>query len=964
MNKIFYSILFLVVACSVYAQQQEIDSLRQVLAQTTDPEEKLEILLDIGQEYVYDQPDSSIAIGIQILAASEKMGFLRGKAFAYELLGRGYDGEGDYAKSLDAHLKHLEVRIERKDSAQIVAMHVMLGNTYRKMDQPDKAMEYFVEAIELMKAVKKMNRAGLVYNSMGQVMKDQKRFDEALGYYRKGLDIKKKYEPEESLYYSYANFGEVFQNLEQYDSAIYYYKKSIEVAEKYNRFTNASVQQHNLGTLYLEQNKFELAESQFLKALPILMESGNKYYIGETYRSLARAANAQKEYAKAIKYVNMAMSYIDSTEMLVTKKAAHENLTEAYVGLGDYKNAFYHQKQANVIRDSMERLADEEKLAEIDAKFQASEKEAQIAQQLLEIERQASQKKTIVITAIAAVLALIGLFQYFRNKQKIRQKEAELTMQLQQTEAESLREVNAMKSTFFANVSHEFRTPLTLIISPLRQLLDGPSARPNPSLFRTMLLNGERLLELVNQLLDLSKAEAGQLELNLVETDVLPVLKGIAGSFTSLADVRQVRFEMVTPSGKIMARFDKDKLSKIVANLLSNAFKFTPEEGQVKLEVGTFANGAPHNGQAANNGLIFTVSDNGIGIEENELPHLFERFYQTKESRRTGLTGSGIGLALTKELVELHGGSIQVESKINEGSTFTVHLPIVTSAVDALSNDLLVEVLSGSGKITNIEFPATEEKIDHKPNQAEVLVVEDNPDVRLFIKDCLEKDYNILLAHDGKRGLEVAQSSIPDLIISDVMMPQMDGYELCQTLKTDARTSHIPVVLLTARAEQADKLEGLETGADDYLVKPFDARELRIRVANLISQRQKLQAHYRQSLTAAFIPAEMAVESMDAIFMKEVKEAVETNMEDESFSVVELASLANMSRSQLHRKLKALTNISPNQIIRDMRLERGKQLLQKKAGNVSEVAYMCGFSSTAYFSKCFKDHFGVSPGEV
>ena len=239
-----------------------------------------------------------------------------------------------------------------------------------------------------------------------------------------------------------------------------------------------------------------------------------------------------------------------------------------------------------------------------------------------------------------------------------------------------------------------------------------------------------------------------------------------------------------------------------------------------------------------------------------------------------------------------------------------------------------------------------------KPDQATVLIAEDNADVRQFIKSCLEKEYNIILAQDGRHGLEIAKEHIPDLVISDVMMPNMDGYELCQALKTDARTSHIPLVLLTARAEHSDKLTGLETGADDYLVKPFDARELQVRVANLIEQRKKLQSHYRKSLNS-FAPTDVQAESMDAVFLQNVRSAVEANLDNENFSVVELGNQIGMSRSQLHRKLSALTGHSPNEVIRNMRLERAKQLLEKKAATVSEVAYMCGFNSPAYFSKLF-----------
>ncbi len=359
-----------------------------------------------------------------------------------------------------------------------------------------------------------------------------------------------------------------------------------------------------------------------------------------------------------------------------------------------------------------------------------------------------------------------------------------------------------------------------------------------------------------------------------------------------------------------------------------------------------------------------------MGIPAEQLPHIFERFSKTAVSEVQ--PGSGIGLALTKELVELHSGKIEVESSEGVGTTFTVTLPlgkevfkkeeiVATPMLNLNSTEFLEAKSTRNAERVATNSPFT---IHHLPlNKPVILIAEDNADVRSYIVDQFKGQYQILEAENGKLALAKALETTPDLIISDIMMPEMDGTELCKQLKINEKTSHIPIVMLTALAEQGDKLKGLENGADDYLVKPFDAREMQVRVANLIAGRQKLQEHFRKSLNA-FAPKAVKAESLDAVFLNKVREAVEANLEDENFSVVELGAQVGMSRSQLHRKLSALTGFSPNEVIRNMRLERAKQLLQKKAGNASEVAYMTGFNSPAYFAKCFKDYFGVTPSEV
>lgn len=954
---------------TLLAQSSPADSLRRAFNQEKDPVNKALQYYELAQLVMKDAPEKGTAMAdtLELLGKKARHPLSTGRAL--HLRGDALYDQGKYEESMPFYRKEMEVALEIDDlNLQGRALN-KIGSVFQNTARYDSALVYLLEAAEIKEQIGDKKDIAAAYSNVGNVFSDMQLPEKSIEWLQKALDIRLSLpNGEKGAIVTYNNISIAYNGLENYDKAIEYAQRGFDLAMQTGNKFHAGVLAGSLGHLWLQKRELDKSVEMSEKAAALLTETNRKPNLVYPLVNLAEAWWRKGNNTKALEYNDQGYAIMQELKLVEPLEAYYENYANIYESLGDYKQSLAWFKKFMVLDDS---LFNKEKLnavAQAEARFENEKKEAQLVRQQLALERQTAQKRTILIIALAAILGLGRLFYFLRNKQIARQKETELaaekaalSAQLEHAEAEKWREIDAMKSTFFANISHEFRTPLTLIVSPLRQLLDNPSERPKPSLFRTMLLSGERLLELVNQLLDLSKAEAGQLEFQPVEADVLPVLRGIAGSFTSLADVRQIHFETLTPASEIPVRFDRDKLVKIVANLLSNAFKFTPEEGRVTMEVNTLN----ENGRGL---LELTVRDTGIGIPASELPHLFERFYQVKDTGRATLMGSGIGLALTKELVEMHGGSISVESPDTKsdghGAAFTVRLPILLATPVMAPDHLKVEVLSsGAGTVLYPDPPSIGATVFDKTGQPQVLVVEDNPDVRLFIKDCLEKNYNVILAHDGEQGLETARKSIPDLIISDVMMPRMNGFELCQALKTDTRTSHIPVVMLTARAEKQDKIGGLETGADDYLVKPFDAGELLIRVANLIAQRQKLQAHYRSTLSP-FASTQVEAESMDATFLQNVKAAIEANLDDENFSVVELGAKIGMSRSQLHRKLSALTGFSPNEAIRNMRLERAKQMLAKKAGTASEIAYLCGFSSPAYFTKCFRDYFGVTPGEV
>ncbi|WP_051398350.1 ATP-binding protein [Runella limosa] len=555
---------------------------------------------------------------------------------------------------------------------------------------------------------------------------------------------------------------------------------------------------------------------------------------------------------------------------------------------------------------------------------------------------------------IVALSLVLGKIIDVTEKDKIRTEKALLTEKL---EAEKLQELDTLKTRFFTNISHEFRTPLTLLVGPLADLR---KKFPNEDLVQVMQRNVNRLQALINQLLDLSKFDAGELKVETKKGDVSQFFSYIFGSFETLAQNKNLHFNVHQSHRSLDAQFDADKLEKITTNLLSNAFKFTPSNGRVGAEVEYIP-------KETTIDVILTVSDNGIGIDAQRLPRIFDRFYQVDDTSHRNYEGTGIGLALVKELVEILKGRISVKSEVNKGTTFRVEFALMASPADMTAAEATFEISHTDTSISLLLTEAAQEQnLVPADDQPVLLIVEDNPDLRLYLRKIFETQYQIIEANDGQQGLEIALQNVPDMVITDLMMPRLDGFGLCERLKTDERTSHIPVVLLTAKATLTDRLEGLGLGADEYLQKPFNKDELVIRVKNLLQQRRLLREKF--SLRLATLPNEPAVgnevsQQLDNQFIQRIRAVIDAHLSESNFDVDGLCKELGISRTNLHRKLKALTGTSATEFIRKIRLQRAAQLVQQNTLTVSEIAYQVGFESLSYFSKSFQEEFGMSPSE-
>lgn len=529
-------------------------------------------------------------------------------------------------------------------------------------------------------------------------------------------------------------------------------------------------------------------------------------------------------------------------------------------------------------------------------------------------------------------------------------------LKIEKVTSDTLRNLDQLKSQFYANISHEFRTPLTLILGQIENVMGSSIDSKEKGKLQIANSNARRLLKLINELLDLARLEAGGMELYAENNHFVSFLKNLFFSFESLAEQKNINLKFESDADEITVFFDTDKMEKIFYNLLSNALKFTPENGTIKITI-----------QIVNQDLIeISVEDTGHGIPKDKLENIFDRFYQVDDSNTREHEGSGIGLALARELILLHKGTIKVQSNLGVGTIFTVTLPYTkTNRIKYKVTENNSKAIASKELISSIEagkdLHAT--TLTVKPNEIKeiILIVEDNTEVRNFIVEQIEGKYHAFEAKDGEQGLSMAQEIIPDLVITDVMMPKMDGYMFCSALRTNEKTSHVPIIMLTARGGLEDKIYGLEAGIDAYITKPFSAKELNATIKNLLLQRVQLKKRFSKSLIIK--PSEVSVISADQVFLEKIIQKIASNFADEHFSVEVLAADVNMSVTQLSRKLKALIDQPPGQMIRSFRLQTAADLLNQKAGTVSEISYRVGFNDNAYFSRAFKKQFGVSPSE-
>jgi signal transduction histidine kinase/DNA-binding response OmpR family regulator len=621
-----------------------------------------------------------------------------------------------------------------------------------------------------------------------------------------------------------------------------------------------------------------------------------------------------------------------------------QNLAEKNAMISNHEISNKYYKEYSDSLESYHAYLLKTGFSEAEAKFQTSQKEKEIAIQALELEKKQNTQNKIIAGAAVLLALLGGIYQWYYSRQKIKKKEAEKALELKQQETKKLKELDEMKSQFFTNVSHELRTPLTLISGPLQNAIPKIKDKTAKEDIRLAHSNSKKLLSLINEILDLSKLEGGELGLQNSTIKLNSTINRIFTSFDSLAGLRDILLEyQSTIQEDVYCSIDLKKFEKIINNLVSNAIKFSNHNSSVILKTG-FENGI----------LELSVHDSGEGIQENELEKIFDRFYQTKNVKATVGGGTGVGLALTKEYIELMGGKIEVVSKIEEGSSFIIRLPL--EFVEPSSEEIIKEGIADEEG----EIHYTPILIDgEKPS---ILVVEDNEDMSNYIKQILSDYYKCSFAIDGFEAIKMIQKEKFDLISSDVMMPRMNGFQLKEKINVFDKLNQIPFIFLTARALEEDKLIGLNLGVDDYITKPFNENEYRVRIHNLLKNKKEREKFITEN-QGLFDSGE--VDSSDITTLKKAEKIVIKNISNPLFKIKDLATDMSYSQRQLTRIIKKLTGLPPVGFILELRLQRAYHLMKSKQYHtVSEVRYEVGIESASYFTNKFKKRFGLNPTDI
>ena len=886
--------------------------------------------------------DSAIFYFNKALLYAKKINYKKGIAVSNNGLCHVYYRMGLLDNAINTCNECLVVAKQMNDLAIIPDSYIALGNIYLRQNDLKQALKYVlkVDSIHNTQELRQdiiaaaFQSIGIIYLELGQLNKSEEYFLKANNEFKK-MPI----DPTYYLHTTKWHLGEVYYkqgNLKKADSILldsYDFFNEI----KDNR-TVAEISKY-LGLMNLEFNKMNAAENYLLNAFNLHKEFQNEYEVSFAALELGKLYIKQEKPKKAIDILKHTLQYKTSQKNSFIKQEIYLILSKAYAKENIYNNAYVSLQNSARLKDSLQNVQNVVQISEIEEKYQSEKKEKEIV--LLKsqnelAEQQKTNQRNILLGGIG-VSSLAGLFFFFlyRNRQKTNRK---------------LKEIDTLKSNFFANISHEFRTPLTLISAPLEKRLEKPKlSKDDRTDFEMMQRSSNRLLNLVDQLLDLSKLESGNLKLKVKQGNLTPLLKSLGSSFKHLANQKNIDYKIAIQHSDI-AWFDKDVIEKIVINLLSNAFKYTPENGTINFR-----------SVLKNNKLQLDIENSGMTLSEEKMKQIFNRFYQDDSTAE----GVGIGLALVKELVTLSHGTIKTATTTNSTILFTVVLPIdeidfakdeLVTSKDAIS---ITNEYESKPLITSKKTAKHEKTIDE--DQPILLVVEDSADVRDFISRSFSKSYQIIQAENGHIGIEKAIEFVPDLIISDIMMPETTGLELCDRLKKDERTSHIPIILLTAKVGEEDQYTGLETGADDYITKPFKIKLLETRIKNLVASRKLLRDRYSQEVILK--PKDIAITPVDEQFLERIQKVMNEKLVESSFSIEEFSQSVGMSRMQLHRKLKALTGLSASEFIRSQRLKLAAQLLKKSEINVSQVGYSVGFNDHAYFSKCFKEMYHCTPTE-
>lgn len=871
--------------------------------------------------------------------------------FRYLDLSRLYNLLENKNQSMQYVQLAMDIADETENIKGLSKAYYLIGDYFRDNQKNyDIALIYYRKILEIYKKINYELGIADVYNEIGNVYKLSGNDSLARNYFSKSLQIGIEKKHRHSMANAYSNLGEINYSTGNYKDALHYYTKCYETGCDQCPQIVFHPALINMGNVYLNTGEYTNALNSFNEALAIADSSDAIYEQAVSFLNLARYHEERHNLNKSLSLYNTAYDLAKRANSLQLQADITKHLSRMYSNSNHYRLAFTYLEQTKLLSDSIEAISKADNLSMLETRFEFQQLQVQRELEKAKSEKEIARQKLIRNLVISGIIliAILGIFIYISYRRK---KKDNILLHKQKQAIEDMskkvHEADQARLQFYTNVSHELRTPLTLILGMTDKL---KSSLQNNQFTPVIRKNALKLLQLINHLLDLRKLDTSNMELKVSQGNLYDFIRGISASFDEYALQKNIVIEINSRGKDVIGYFDHEKLEKVLSNLISNAIKYTNDKGDIKISIKKDTDGYAK----------LEIKDNGVGISEKELKHIFNRFYRISEN---GGHGSGIGLAIVKELIELHKGEIKVKSKKDEGSVFILTFPVDSRYYTKH------EIVEKDNGISSWNYPevldVNEEENNDKsadmigPDAKTILIVEDNNDLRKFIADIFKEEYEVITAENGEKGFKQSLEYIPDIIISDIMMPKLSGIQLIDKLKNTETTSHIPIILLTAKDDIGTRLNSFEKGADDYISKPFDSAILKSRVENLLRLRRQLVEKFSKQFHLQ--PKEISIENADKKFLEKTISIIENHISNPNLNIDLLAMELGVSRTQLYRKLKALTDYSANQFIRIIRLKRAAQILQQGQNNIAEVMDATGFSNYSYFNNCFKEYFGEFP---
>ena len=889
---------------------------------------------------------SSIDSLNRMLIDAERNGDREAQMLIYKHLGKRYRNSSMFEDAIKSHTRGFELACALGDTVEIIRALNNLGTSFRRIGIMEEATSYHYRALSYCEQysdktswdarknrVISLNGIGNIYLTVG----DYNAADTVL---RQALAGEAALESDLGQAINYSNLGAIMEHRNEIDSAWHYYRKSLELNEKVGSQLGVSLNHTSFGDLYIKEGDYDKAVGEYRVAYDLMKQGNDRWHWLNACEALARVYLDKNDLSQASHYINEAddiarqinsighiADVYNLKYRLASKRGDNVSALSNYIKYNQYQDSISNEENRNQLQNMRVKLERDRRQAEID----------------LVNKNYITQKKlkNLFIALLVAVLMLAAVaISFLLYSLRMRARNQRLMRNLEKT-----------RTDFFTNITHEFRTPLTVILGLAEQLHDEEKQPAELVKKRASIISrqGNNLLQLINQLLDISKVKSAIGNPEWKKGDVVAYTSMIVESYQELCSQKRIEMRYVSAQQSIVMDFVPYYMRRIVHNLISNAIKFTPEYGKIYITT-----------KVEDNKLVLTVADTGKGIAKDDLPHIFDAFYQGK-AVSDGNMGTGVGLSLVYQIVKVLKGSIAVQSGEGDGSIFTITLPVEKTEDNVPEIDML------NTGATDVEPAAlVEARVDDDADESStlprVLVIEDHSDVSYYIGSLLEQDYSLYFARNGKEGLDKAKEIMPELIITDLMMPEMDGLELCRRIRSSELLNHIPIIVVTAKTSEQDRITGIEAGADAYLNKPFNRDEIKMLATKLIEQRHVLRAKFSQVATPIADGQKMA--DSDRQFINRLVDIVYSNMKSGEIDIESVASTMAMTPSQLRRKVHTITGVNPAAYITEVRMTKARKLLDSDPNMaIGEIAIECGFYDIAHFSRIFKHMFGMSPSQ-